>query len=231
MTLIKRDLEKLRKIERHKYHSLVHHIHKKHKISKKTLFYVKEYGPHTNIPKRIIKESLKITLMASIVSSFGGIALEFIKPIFVSVIPIIILMPILNDMIGNYCSIISSRFSTMLHEGEVKKKWWTDLSLKKLFYQIFIIAFIMAIASATLAQVVAAISKYPQDALLISKIFLIALVDVLLLVSILFFLCIFAGLYYYKKKEDPNNFLIPLTTSVADLGNMVIITILIILFF
>jgi len=51
-----KQLEILRKIKRHKYHPLVHKLHRKHNISKKTLFYVKEYGPHTNVPKTIIKE-------------------------------------------------------------------------------------------------------------------------------------------------------------------------------
>lgn len=229
--ILQKKLQKLRKLSREKHHPLIHHIHKKHKISKKTLFYVKEYGPHANVPKTIIRESLKIVLMAAIVSSFGGVALEFIKPVFVSVIPIIILTPILNDMIGNYCTIISSRFSTLLHEKKIDKKWWLNSELKKLFYQIFIISFIMSIVSTTIAEVIATLSNYPQNALLVSKVFLISLVDVLFLVSFLFFVSIFAGLYYFKKKEDPNNFLIPITTSVADLGNMVIITILVLLFF
>ena len=46
-----------------------------------------------------------------------------------------------------------------------------------------------------------------------------------------FITAIVAGIYYYKKKEDPNNFLIPITTSVADLGNMVVLVALILLFF
>ena len=72
---VRRDLEKLRAVRRKKYHPLAHHLHHKHKISRKTLFYVKEYGPHTNVPKTIIKESFKILLLASLVSSFGGLGL------------------------------------------------------------------------------------------------------------------------------------------------------------
>src|SRR3990167_2010559 len=99
---VRKHLQKLQKIKREKYHPLIHKIHKKHKISRKTLFYVKEYGPHTNVPKTIIKESIKILLFASIISSFGGLALENIKTIFISITPLIILLPILNDMIGDY---------------------------------------------------------------------------------------------------------------------------------
>ncbi len=228
---LRKNLEDLKKIERSKHHPLIHLIHKKHNVSKKTLFYVKEYGPHSNIPKRIIKESLKILLLASIVSSFGGFALEYIKTIFVSILPLVILLPVLNDMIGDYASITSAKIATLLHEGELKKKFLFNPHIKKLFYQLFIISMFTAILSASAAQVISLISQYPENILVVSKVFLVALVDVLILVSFLFFVSVYAGMYFYEKGEDPNNFLIPITTSFADFGNMLILAILIILFF
>jgi len=54
---------------------------------------------------------------------------------------------------------------------------------------------------------------------------------VLVLVAILFLTSITAGLYFYRKGEDPNNFLIPITTSIADFGNMIVLTVLVILVF
>ena len=59
------------------------------------------------------------------------------------------------------------------------------------------------------------------------KVFLITIIDVIVLVSILFIVAIAAGIYFYKKKEDPNNFLIPMTTSIADFGNMLILALLV----
>ena len=229
--IIRISLERLRKIKRKQRHPLLHRIHKKHNISKKTLFYVKEYGAHTNIPKTIIKESIKILLFASIISSFGGFALEQIKIIFISIIPLVILLPTLNDMIGDYGTIISSKFSTLLHENKVSKKWWMDNDIKRLFYQIFIIAMITAIISSFVALIISVFSNYSIDKVIILKIFFISLVDVAILVNILFFTAILSGIYLYKKKEDPNNFLIPITTSIADFGNMFILTALILLFF
>ena len=57
MKSITKHLEKLRKIKKKNYHHLQYKIHKKHNISKKTLFYVKEYGPNANVTKTIFKES------------------------------------------------------------------------------------------------------------------------------------------------------------------------------
>ena len=230
MKTLKKHLETLTAVRRKRYHPLIHKIHKKHKISRKTLFYVKEYGPHTNVPKTIIKESIKILLFASIISSFGGLALENIKTIFISITPLIILLPILNDMIGDYGAIMSSRFSTMLHEGKIKTKWWANKELKNLFAQIFIISIVTAVFSSFMAVTISRLS-YALSTALILKIFLIAIIDVIFIVTLLFFISISAGLYFYKKKEDPNNFLIPITTSVADFGNMLMLSVLVFLFF
>ncbi len=229
----KRHLQRLQHVLRHKHHALIHHIHIVHKISRKTLFYVKEYGPHSNVPKTILKESIKIILLASLLSSLGGFALEEIKSLFVTMLPLVILLPALNDMVGDYGTIVSARFSTMLHEGQVGKKWWKEESVRKLFWQIMIVATITALMSAAIALFVTAFMDPGSTftSLFAVKIFAITLIDVLFLVGSLFVVAILAGLHYFHLKEDPNNFLIPITTSFADFGNMVVLTALILLFF
>ena len=226
-SLIK-NLEKLTKIRRSRYHPLVHKICEEHKISRGTLFYIKEYGPHSNVPKTIIREGFRVLLFASIISSFGGLALEYIKQIFISIIPLIILLPALNSMIGGYGTIVSSRFSTMLYKGRGES---LTSELRKLFAQVLIIALIMSIGSALLALAISKAFGYSLSYLISLKIFFIALIDVIILVFVLFFFSLGIGKYIYKKGEDPNNFLIPMTTSLADFGNMIVLSLLIILFF
>ncbi len=227
MKALKNYLEKIRKIERKKHHPLLHKVHKKHNISRKTLFYIKEYGPQANVPKTIIRESLKVLVFASILSALGGLALENLKVIFVSIIPLVILMPALNDMIGDYGTIMSSRFSAMLHEGKANGNLWKNKSLGKLIVQIMIVAFLTTLLSTAIALTISGF----KSAEIASKILFIALFDVLFFVSVLCAITIAAGLYFYKKGEDPNNFLIPITTAVADFGNMVVLAALIIFFF
>ncbi|MEK6837391.1 MAG: magnesium transporter [Nanoarchaeota archaeon] len=224
---IRKQLEKLKAIKRKSYHALVHQIHKKHKISKKTLFYVKEYGPRSNVPRTIIKESIRIMLLASIISSLGGLAIENIKTIFISITPLIILLPSLNGMIGDFGAIVSSRFSAMLHEGKIKRDWWKNTELKRLFAQVLIVSLIAVALTCVAALLFSNWSAYKATSTTVTKIFLIAVIDVILLVLLLFLTSIFAGFYVYRKKEDPNNFLIPITTSIADFGNMIILSVLV----
>ena len=224
-------LQELQKIKRFAYHPLVHHIYETHKISKKTLFYVKEYGEHTNVARTIIKESLKILLLTSILSSIGGFTIEHIKTTFISIIPLIILLPTLNDMVGDYGTILSSRFSTMLHKGAVGEKWWNNEELRLLFVQVFIIAIITTIISAAIALVISSFSGEQSSIEVAGKVFAVSLIDVCILIIVMFFVSISAGIYFFRKGEDPNNFLIPITTSVADFGNMILLSLLIIIIF
>ena len=110
---------------------------------------------------------------------------------------------------------------------------WQNPELKKLFLQITITAFLTAVISAGAALGIAAFSESGRTftALFAAKIFVITILDVMVLVALLFVTAIVAGLHYYKKKEDPNNFLIPLTTSIADVGNILIMVLLVVVFF
>ncbi len=231
MNTARQHFEELRRIKRKSYHPLVHKIHKKYRISKKTLFYIKEYGQHSNVVKTIIRESIKILLLSAFISALGGFAVEQTRTIFLSLIPLIILLPVLNDLIGDYATIFSARFSTMLHEGKVRKKWWLNTELKELYLQVLIIALITASISAAGAFAIAHFSGQASPAEALARIFAIVLVDVVVLITILFALTIAAGLYFYRKKEDPNNFLIPITTSVADFGNMLLLSVLVVALF
>lgn len=231
MRQVHHQLEQLRKIKRHKHHPLQHHIHKKHHISKRTLFYIKEYGPKSNVSGTIIKESIKILLLASIISSLGGFALEEVKTLFLTLTPLIILLPTLNGMIGGYGTIISSKFSTMLHEGQLQMDWWQDKQLKKLFFQLLVISCVTTVVSTTLALLISSMTGTVLAGSFLWKIFLIALFDVVMLVSILFMVSLLVGKHIFEQGEDPNNFLIPITTAIADFGNMVILAFLIVVFF
>ncbi|MFH1294798.1 MAG: hypothetical protein ABIH90_02555, partial [Candidatus Aenigmatarchaeota archaeon] len=70
--IVNKHLEHIRRLKRKQYHPIIHTVHKTHKISKRTLFYIKEYGSDANVPRVIIRESLRILILASIISSVGG---------------------------------------------------------------------------------------------------------------------------------------------------------------
>ncbi|MCL6500866.1 MAG: magnesium transporter [Candidatus Pacearchaeota archaeon] len=60
---------------------------------------------------------------------------------------------------------------------------------------------------------------------------MLTLVVTISLLLINFLIAFLLGRKTYKKKINPDNVLIPLTTSVADLGTMIILTLLVLLLF
>ncbi|MFH1294440.1 MAG: magnesium transporter, partial [Candidatus Aenigmatarchaeota archaeon] len=152
-------------------------------------------------------------------------------PLFVAILPLVVLLPALNNMIGNYGTIISSRFSTMLHEGKIRGSWRKNNELRLLFLQMLFVSIFTAVIVSMAAVLISGISFGFVNTALITKIVVVTVMDVALLVSILFFVAVVCGIHFYKKHEDPNNFLIPITTSLADFSNMIILAVLILFFF
>ncbi|MCX6815133.1 MAG: magnesium transporter [Candidatus Aenigmarchaeota archaeon] len=227
----KKLLERVRKVRRHEHHPLLHHVHRRYGISRKTIFYMKEYGPHSHIAHVIIRESLKILVMASIISSIGGISLQFMQDKILTIIPLLILLPTMNNMVGDFGCIVSSKFTTMLYLGKVNQKWWRSRHLHRLFLVILISSFIMSVFIGVAASVIAYWQGFSLTFEVFLKILGIAVLSNLILVGVIFSVSIIGGLAIYHKKEDPNNFLIPIATSFADLLNLVIFAILVGMFF
>jgi len=223
---------KLQRTPRKKWHPIIHHVRKRYRISRRTIFYLKEYGPKSHIAHLIIKESVYILILASIMSSMGGIGLQSIQTSIITILPLLVMLPALTDMIGDFGTIVSSRFATMLYLGQVgRKNWWHSRYMHKLFGIVVGVALIAAIYLGTVATWIAVARGFAVDAVLFMKIIEIAIAATVMLIGLMFFLSVVGGFYIFSKKEDPNNFLIPITTSVADLGSLIVFSTLVTLLF
>ena len=231
MIRLRNVLKKVTRLRRHEHHPVPHHVHRKYGISRRTLFYMKEYGPHSHVAHVIVKESLKILILASIISSIGGIGMESISSKLVVIIPLIILLPALNDMVGDFGCIVSSKFTNMLYLGKVGRKWWRSRHLHTLFLIILSTSFITSVFIGVAASIIAYWSGYSVTFEVFLKVLGIAVLSNIILVSVIFAISIVGGLAIFRRKEDPNNFLIPITTSFADLLNLAIFALLVGTFF
>jgi cation transporter-like permease len=177
--------------------------------------------------KKILKESVKILIFASIVSSAGGIGVEVLKAKIAAIIPLVILLPALNDMIGDFGTVISSKFTTLLYQGKVKRQWWESSELGNEFRVVSSIALFAAFYLSVASVLIAVLQGVPIDIIESLKIVTITFMATTTLVLIIFFLSIIGGLWVYRRGKDPNNFLIPVTTSVADLSSLILLSFLV----
>ncbi|MEM2954526.1 MAG: magnesium transporter [Candidatus Nanoarchaeia archaeon] len=183
------------------------------------------------IIKKILKESLLILIAASIVSTIGGFGLEALKNKLTILLPLIILVPALNDMIGDFGTIISAKFTTLLFLGKIRKDWWNSKEVIEIFTVVASIALLMAFYLGIITSIVGIIQHTPLTLIDVLKIIAIAFMLVASLVLIIFFTSVFLGLKCYKKGKDPNNLLIPLSTALADAFSLALFTALIIILF
>lgn len=225
---LKDELEKLMKLKRRQQHPAVHRISSEYKLSKRTLFYIKEYNTKSNISTTIIKESWKVLILASILSSIGGLGLRYVEQNIVSILPLLIVIPALNDLVGDFGTITASKFTNMLFFRAVDKRWWRSKQLRYLLLTLFT----TSVASAVFIGVMSSLIPHIYQGTLLNiplmiKVLAITLVTSVSLFGIVFIISVAGGLYFYKRGEDPNNFLIPITTSVADLGSLLIFSALV----
>ena len=180
-----------------------------------------------NLETRIIRESFGVLILVSIISAAGGIGLQIIKEEIFTILPLLILFPALNGMVGNFGAIFASRYTTLLYEKKVSQKKFMNKALKEIYLQILKVSIIAAFYISTLSSVVSLMKGFEFDPVLYVKILIITILTTIFLVTLMSFISIGAGRYFVKKKEDPDNLLIPITTAIADFGAMILFSLLV----
>lgn len=202
------------------------YVHKKRfherKISRKTLFFMREYGPKSHVATLIIRQSLLVLLLATTLSLAGGIGLESVKQKIISVLPLLILIPALNDMIGDFGTIVSSKITTMLYLGHISRNVLGEKEVRKMLSAVVLIALSSAVYLGVLSSALSVFMGFNLTLGILLKVVFTSLLMSFALVSIIILLAVFGSLMIYKRREDPDNFLIPITTSVADFGSLVL---------
>lgn len=169
---------------------------------------------------KIVKESLPILLVTSFISSLGGVGLEFVSKKLFLLLPFLITIPALNDLIGDFGGIISSRLTTLLYLGEVKKE-----KVKKLFLKIVITAFFSSLYLTFLSICFCNFQGVKFPLFFHLKLALTTVFITFVLISLMFLLANRGSVYVYKKGQDPDNYLIPLVTSIADFLTITILVV------
>ena len=223
--------EKIEKLPRKKHHPLGHHIRKRHNISHKTFYWMKEFSPKSHIATVVIKESLKILILASILSSIGGIALHGAQDKIIAVLPLLILLPALNDMIGTFGTIISSKFTTMCYTGKIKENPLKSRYIRDLFVTVMTVGILSALYIGVFAYFIAYTKGFEFTFVLFFRVIGVSVLATLILVSFIFAISVILGMRICKKGEDPSNFMIPLSTSIADLCNLAFLSAMAVLLF
>lgn len=177
--------------------------------------------------KNIFYQSLPALIIASSLSSLGGISLTIVRERILFILPLLILFPALNDMVGDYGTILASKFTTWLYRGTIPPHWHQSRRLRNLVKNIFLIALFYSFLISFLAILISYFQGFSLTASLCLKVFLIAVLTTVSLVALLSILIFTLGTLFYRQGYDPDNSLIPFATSLADFGALLIFGLLI----
>ncbi|MFX1275696.1 MAG: magnesium transporter [Promethearchaeota archaeon] len=177
---------------------------------------------------KIVKESIIIVLISSFIGLISGSVLSFRDEILYSIPIILLLLPSLNSLIGDISTILVSRLTTHLFIGSLQPKIQFSDKLKEDFIALLITVGLSLLFLIILGHCIAFATGITIVEPII--IILIIIITILILFISLFFLLFICAIYLFKRGKDPNNFLIPFTTSLADFLTPLILIIFIQIF-
>ncbi len=147
------------------------------------------------------------TALASCVSMIGGIGIEFSEKELLPIIPLIIALPALNTMVGDYATIIAA------HAGSPGEKKSTR---KKLIKAIAKSTTINIVGTIVLSLILASNRGYAASDGFLIKFSLFVLFSVTSIVAAMFFITYSLDRVLENRKLNPDDVLIPVVTTVTD---------------
>ena len=164
--------------------------------------------------KKIIKESIVIVMISSIMGLISGTFLSINQEILYSFPIILLILPSLNSLIGDISTVLTSRLSSHLYLGNLPPKIQKNDVLRKDFYGLLITILLSLIALIIIGYAVG----FATGIQIINPLFIVAVImlTILILFGMSFVLLFTSAIILFRRGKDPNNFLIPLTTSLLD---------------
>lgn len=177
--------------------------------------------------KKTLKEGTPTVLLSSLFGTVNGIGLASLRERIEEHPSILILYPALIDALGDIGSIIGSMETTKLALGYVTSFTTVLKDTVKDFLSVEAAAFLMHAIFGIAILAVGSLTNIAVNPLFVIRVALLSNVMSFLIVS-LFSLAI--ATQTFKRGLDPDNFVIPLTTSLADtVATLSLMTTLIIL--
>ena len=153
-------------------------------------------------------------MLSSLMGLISGTLLSSNKELL-STIPIMLLIiPALNSLIGDISTVLVSRLTTHLYIGTLPPKIQKSDRLKQDFYGLIITLLLSLGALLILGYLVGVLTGVR----IVNPLFMIFIIifTILLIFFIMFITLFFGAIFLFKRGKDPNNFLIPFVTSLAD---------------
>lgn len=145
---------------------------------------------------------------------FSGMALSSAEEMLSTIPFLVLIMPAMNDVIGDMCQVLVGRFSSHLYIGLIPAQLTFTPRVRTDFNALFTALVLSAGTMLGINLIISLISGISFGSLF--SIILVVFCTALSLFLTMFVTLFFGAIYIFKRNKDPNNFLIPITTSMID---------------
>jgi mgtE-like transporter len=152
--------------------------------------------------KSILKENLPMILVAVVISSMAGIGLASIRESLYVIPYLIIVVPALNDMVGDFSCILTSRLSTAFKMSYHKM-------IGKIIKEVFLVAIFSSLYLGFIGWTL-------DQSISIVQALTIVFLSAISLITVLAVVTYFLTVFFLERNHDPDNLIIPVATSIAD---------------
>ncbi len=163
--------------------------------------------------KDILKESLPVLIVTSGISMIAGLFLQNMEKALYALPFLLTIMPALNDMIGDFGCILTSRLSTAFKLGYFQ-------IVKRVLLQILLVSLISSLYLAGIGYLL-----HPN--LPLEKAISIVLLTSFSLILTLSVVTYTLTLYALRRNVDPDNVIIPIATSLADVLSVLVFSLVV----
>jgi cation transporter-like permease len=145
---------------------------------------------------------------ASAISLIGGLGLEAVHEQILPIIPLLIALPALNTMVGDYAATIAA------HAGDPAERSTTKRTLLKAISKVIWINIAGVIA---LSLVLAARRGYALEQIFLIKFVCFVIIAMLSVIAVMFLITIVLDKLLEKNHLNPDDVLIPVVTTISDI--------------
>ena len=163
--------------------------------------------------QRIIKESIGVLIICSLIAVLAGQLLHSMQGKFVGVPILLVFIPVINGLGGNLGSIFGARITSALHLGSI-----TTLSDEELHKNMGMSLFLGIVVYGVLALIIYVVAPFLHIKINIDvmKFLVIFILSGVILTICVMCITLVTAFLSFKRGIDPDNIVIPLVTTLGD---------------
>jgi mgtE-like transporter len=158
----------------------------------------------------------------------SGLLLQEKLVALIAIPSILVLLPAFLSQGGNIGSIFASRFSTKLHLGIIQEKGRRRIETIKEMLGAYTFALLIFPAVGVISIGISGFMGIPN--ILGAKLVLVSLFGGLIVTTIVVLASFYISIFFMRRSIDPDNVIVPIITSLADILGVVSLVIVLTLF-